>query len=157
MALRDIVLHPDPRLAQRCAPVAEFDDDLAEFVSDLFDTMYAAPGRGLAAPQVGVLSRVFVMDATWKDAADDGTGQPIALINPRITWSSSDLAVLEEGCLSIPDTPRRVARPDKVRAVWQDLRGDWMEAGFDGFAAAVVQHELDHLDGRLILDHPEVA
>ncbi|WP_147126330.1 peptide deformylase [Shimia ponticola] len=153
MALREIVLHPDPRLAERCAPVTEFGPDLATLVEDMFETMYDAPGRGLAAPQVGVLSRVFVMDATWKD----GPGEPIALINPRITWASQDMAVLEEGCLSIPDTPRHVARPDKVRVVWQDLSGDWHEAGFDGFAAAVVQHESDHLDGRLILDHPEAA
>lgn len=133
--------------------MTEFDADLSALVDDMFDTMYDAPGRGLAAPQIGVLSRVFVMDATWKD----GPGEPIALINPRITWASQNMAVLEEGCLSIPDTPRNVARPDKVRVVWQDVKGDWHEAGFDGFAAAVVQHEADHLDGRLILDHPEAA
>jgi len=153
MALRDIVLYPDPRLAERCAPVTDFGPDLSALVEDMFETMYDAPGRGLAAPQIGVLSRVFVMDPTWKD----GPGDPLALINPRITWVSESLEVLEEGCLSIPDVPRRVARPDKIRAVWQDLQGDWHEAGFEGFAAAVVQHEADHLDGRLILDHPEAA
>ena len=153
MALRDIVLYPDTRLSEACAPVTRFDGALATLIEDMFDTMYDAPGRGLAAPQIGEMSRLFVMDATWKD----GPGTPVALINPRITWRSSDMAVLEEGCLSIPDIPRRVARPDTGRAVWQDVKGDWHEAGFDGFEAAVVQHEADHLDGMLILDHPEAA
>ena len=151
MALLDIVIYPDPRLAEVCAPVMRFDAGLTDLVEDMFETMYDAPGRGLAAPQVGVLSRLFVMDATWKD----GPGTPMALINPKITWRGPEMATLEEGCLSIPDTPRRVARPSKVRAAWQDVQGDWHEAGFDGFAAAVVQHEFDHLEGRVIMDHPE--
>lgn len=151
MTVQAIRLVPDPVLTQIAAPVTLFDQDLADLVEDLFDTMYNAPGRGVAAPQIGVSKRVFVMDPSWKD----GDRTPLALINPKITWKSADTAVLEEGCLSLPDQPRRVARPAKVRAVWQDVSGDWHEDGFDGFAATVLQHEYDHLDGRLILDHPE--
>jgi len=151
MALRSIVVHPDPRLAQICAPVTAFDAGLDDLISDMFDTMYAAPGRGLAAPQVGVMSRLFVMDATWKD----GAGTPLVMVNPKVTARSENLAVLEEGCLSIPDTPRTIARPDWVAVSWQDAKGQAHTGKFDGFKAACIQHEADHLDGRLILDHPE--
>lgn len=153
MALRSILFHPDPRLAQVCAPVTVFDAELADLIADMFDTMYAAYGRGLAAPQVGVLQRLFVMDATWKN----GAGDPTVMVNPVITGASDVFSTLEEGCLSIPDTPRRVARPDWVAVAWQDAAGEHHAGRFDGFEAACIQHEADHLDGRLILDHPEAA
>ncbi|MEM1236045.1 MAG: peptide deformylase [Pseudomonadota bacterium] len=151
MAVRPLVFHPDPLLGEVSAPVGAFDAALRGLVQDMFDTMYAAPGRGLAAVQVGVLTRVFVMDATWKE----GERTPMVFVNPAITDHGLDLAVNEEGCLSIPDVPRRVARPAEVTLRWQDLDGAAYERAFTGFEAACVQHEFDHLDGRTILDHPE--
>jgi len=128
------------------------DDPLRALIADMFETMYDAPGRGLAAPQVGVLSRVFVMDATWKS----GARTPLTFINPEILWASPETQVNEEGCLSIPDTPRRVARPARVEVMWLDADGAQKRGAFEGFEAACICHEMDHLDGVLILDH-EVA
>ncbi len=145
--LREIVLYPDPRLAEICAPVLEVDQDL---IRDMFATMYAAPGRGLAAPQVGVMHRVFVMDASWKE----GAPTPMAFVNPELL-SAEGAQVNEEGCLSIPDTPRRVERPAKIEVMWLDQTGAQKRGAFEGFEAACIAHEMDHLDGRLILDHPE--
>ena len=149
--MRPLVLHPDPLLAQVSEPVGAFDAGLRALVGDMFETMYGATGRGLAAVQVGVLARVFVMDATWKE----GEKTPLVFINPVMVDHGLELEVREEGCLSIPDVPRRVARPSEVFMRWQDLSGADHERRFSGFEAACVQHELDHLDGRTILDHPE--
>ncbi|MEO0676383.1 MAG: peptide deformylase [Pseudomonadota bacterium] len=149
--IRPLVLHPGPRLSEVSATVDAFDEDLAALVRDLFDTMYDAPGRGLAAIQIGVAARVFVMDAGWKD----GAPSPITFVNPVITDHGTELAVQEEGCLSIPNTPRRVARPAQVTLRWQDIHGAPQERTFTGFEAACVQHEFDHLEGVTILDHPE--
>ena len=110
--------------------------------------MYAAPGRGLAAPQVGVPIRLFVMDPTWRD----GVAAPLALADPRLLWASEETATLEEGCLSIPGRTFAVTRPARVRLAWRDLDGRGREGAFEGFAAAAVQHELDHLDGVLVTD-----
>ena len=151
MALQPLVLHPDPLLAEVSEPVALFDGSLRSLIGDMFETMYAAPGRGLAAVQVGVLARVFVMDATWKE----GEKSPLVFINPVMVDHGLELEVREEGCLSIPDVPRRVARPSEVVLRWQDVTAAVHEQRFTGFEAACVQHELDHLDGRTILDHPE--
>lgn len=151
--IRPIILHPNALLGQLSAPVLAVDDALRGLIGDMFDTMYDAAGRGLAAPQVGIMSRVFVMDATWKA----GAPTPMAFVNPHILSASRDLQVNEEGCLSIPDTPRRVARPAQIELLWLDKTGAQRRGAFDGFEAACICHEHDHLDGILILDHEEAA
>ena len=151
MAILPIVIHPDDRLRQICAPVTVFDGALARLVSDMFDTMYEAPGRGLAAPQVGVLQRLFVFDSDWKDAE---TRNPRVMVNPEVLWTSEETQDYTEGCLSIPDTPCRLSRPARITLRGQDLAGQTFEDTFDGITAVVVQHEFDHLDGVLIIDRP---
>ncbi len=151
MADLSIRLVPDPVLRAVCAPVDVFDTDLVTLTDAMLQVMYDAPGRGLAAPQVGITQRIFVMDPTWKD----GVPAPQVFINPALTNCSDDVAVLEEGCLSIPDRTIRVARPAQVALQWQDVSGAPHTGTFTGFAAACVQHELDHLDGRLCTDYPE--
>ncbi|MCK0169369.1 peptide deformylase [Jannaschia sp. S6380] len=146
--IRDIVFHPDPFLRTPCRPITENPTALAR---DLLDTMYAAPGRGLAAPQIGVDARIFVTDVGWKDGVPD----PRVFVNPEIV-ASEGRQVNTEGCLSIPDTPRRIARPAAVTLAFDGALSRREEV-FEGFAAACICHELDHLDGVLILDHPEVA
>jgi len=150
MALLPILLHPDPRLSQPCDPVGEPDDAIRQLAADMLETMYHATGRGLAAPQVGVMLRLFVMDLEWKH----GFPAPQVIIDPVIELASDDLAVHTERCLSIPDQPRAVSRPAEVRMRWTLPSGQVRSSVFTGFAAVCVQHELDHLDGRLILDHP---
>lgn len=149
MVVRSILTVPHAALRARCAPVVEFDSDLSTLVDDMFETMYAAPGRGLAASQIGVLHRVFVMDSTWKT----GERTPRVFINPEIKSRSEEKAVLEEGCLSIPDRLIEVSRPAQVELTWQDLQGNAQTGWFDGFEAACVQHERDHLDGILCTDY----
>ncbi len=153
MSLREIVRWPDPSLATPCREVSEISDEIIELAQDMLETMYAAPGRGLAAPQVGVLSRVFVVDTEWKDAAP----APKIFINPEIVARSATQAVQAEGCLSIPGVTVDVARPDSVVMRWTDLDGEPQEEAFSGFAAACVQHELDHLDGIVTLDHLDAS
>ena len=152
MAVRPIVLLGDPMLRARAAVVTAFDSGLKNLAADLLDTMYAAPGRGLAAPQVGVSQRLFVMDIGWKD----GPPNPQVFVNPRITDASDVMVPFTEGCLSIPGQTSRVARPDRVELHWQDLDGAAHVGWFDGFAAVCVQHERDHLDGILCIDLPVV-
>ena len=142
---------PDPVLRAQSAPVTDFDTGLADMAAGMLDAMYAARGRGLAAPQVGVTQRIFVMDTTWKN----GAPAPQVFVNPVMVACSDDVAVLQEGCLSIPDRTARVARPAQVTLRWQALDGSSHDAVFTGFAAACVQHELDHLDGILCTDYPE--
>ncbi len=142
---------PDPVLRAVCAPVTVFDAKLAAIAKDMLEVMYAAPGRGLAAPQVGITQRVFVMDATWKD----GTPDPQVFVNAEMVECSEEIVVMAEGCLSIPDRTSRVARPAQVTLRWQDLDGAPQTGTFTGFAAACVQHERDHLDGILCTDYPE--
>ncbi len=146
--IRPIVLHPDPVLRVACTPVA---GDATALARDMLDTMYAAPGRGLAAPQVGVTERLFVMDATWKEGVPD----PRVFVNPQIVAREGE-QVNEEGCLSIPGVPWRVARPARVTLVFDGSGGRRSES-FEGFAAACVCHEMDHLDGVLIVDHPDLG
>ena len=142
---------PDPVLRAVCAPVTVFDAELAALAKDMLDVMYAASGRGLAAPQVGITQRMFVMDATWKQGVPD----PQVFVNPELADCSDEVAVLPEGCLSIPDRTSRVARPAQVTLRWQDLDGALQVGTFTGFAAACVQHERDHLDGIFCTDYPE--
>ncbi|MEM8740547.1 MAG: peptide deformylase [Pseudomonadota bacterium] len=148
MALRRILIHPDPRL-KAANPPAEDPTALRGLAEDMLETMYQAPGIGLAAPQIGVATRMFVMDCTEKDAPE----QPMVLINPRITWASETLNSHDEGCLSIPDIYEPVTRPAEVQVAWTDLDGETQEAAFDGLWATCAQHEIDHLDGRLFIDH----
>lgn len=139
---------PDPVLRAVCAPVERFDGRLRDLAAAMLDAMYAAPGRGLAAAQVGEALRLFVMDATWKEGRPD----PRAFANPEIVDASAETATAEEGCLSIPDALATVERPARVRLRWRDLDGAAHEGDFDGFAARCVQHEIDHLDGVLMTD-----
>ena len=150
MSIRPILLHPDPRLKTRCAPVESVTDELRVLARDMLQTMYDAPGIGLAAPQVGVTRQMLVMDCV-KD--EDAPARPMVLINPEITWSSQETAVYEEGCLSIPDHYADVERPAEVRVTWTDLDGAAQEETFDGLWATCVQHEIDHLNGKLFIDH----
>ncbi|MBL4872752.1 MAG: peptide deformylase [Rhodobacteraceae bacterium] len=149
MTLRNILLHPDPRLKKVCEPVADVDAKIRKLASDMLETMYDAPGVGLAGPQVGVMKRIFVIDCAEKDAAAD----PMVLINPQITWVSEGLNTYEEGCLSIPDMYEEVTRPEMVRMSYLDVDGKLHEDEFDELYATAVQHELDHLDGVLFIDH----
>ena len=148
MAVLPILRWPDPRLTTPCDKVV-LDDATRRLAADMFDTMYAAPGRGLAAPQVGALLRLFVMDTTWKD----GTRNPVAMVNPRILWRSEDHATGPEGCLSLPGPLTEISRPREIDITWTDLEGATHQARLTGFAAVCAQHEYDHLDGILTLDH----
>lgn len=154
MTGRAILRHPDTRLRAVAVPVTAFGDALKALAEELVATMYAAPGRGLAATQIGVMQRVFVMDADWKDS---GVRVPRVMVNPRIAAASERVQTLEEGCLSIPGVVVPVCRPAVVTLRWQDLHGEWREQSFDGFSAACVQHERDHLDGVLCIDHLDDA
>jgi len=149
VATRDIRIWPDPCLTQVCTAVAFDDPDLPALIEDLFDTMYAAKGRGLAAPQIGVLQRIFVVDVTWKD----GTPDPRLFINPVVTFASDEACQAEEQCLSIPDVPMTVDRPEQVQLTWYDPKGSAQASSFDGNLARCIQHEFDHLNGRVIFDH----
>ncbi|MBE2274877.1 MAG: peptide deformylase [Rhodobacteraceae bacterium] len=142
-----ILRWPDPVLTAPCAP-ATLSDDLARLAADMLDTMYAAPGRGLAAPQVGRLLRLFVMDAGWPDGRPD----PRVLVNPRILWRGPLRATGPEGCLSIPGPTVLVERATELRLGWTTLDGRAEQETFTGFAAICAQHEYDHLDGILTLD-----
>lgn len=130
-----------------CTPVGDV-SDVAALAGDMLETMYAAPGRGLAAPQIGVLQRLFVMDVDWKDA----DRVPWVFINPEIVEHSEAVEIGTEGCLSIPGVDTVVTRPSWVRLRWTDLAGECQDQRFDGFAARCVQHEMDHLDGLVTFD-----
>jgi peptide deformylase len=151
--IRPIVLVPDPVLRAKAEPVAVFDGGLRDLARDMLETMYEAPGRGLAAPQIGLGLRLFVMDVGWKE----GTSDPQVFVNPEIVGASDEVVMREEGCLSIPGRVSRVTRPVEVRLRWRDLDGAEREGTFDGFAATCVQHEVDHLDGILCTDREEPA
>ncbi len=150
MALLDILIHPDPRLKKVCPPVTVVTDDLRRLADDMLQTMYAAPGIGLAAPQVGVMTRLIVMDCVKEEGAEP---RPMALFNPEVTWASDETNTYEEGCLSIPDQYADVERPAEVRVRWLDRDGKAQEEQFDGLWATCVQHEIDHLNGKLFIDY----
>lgn len=147
--LRPILIHPDPRLRKHAAPVRGVDAGVRQLADDMLATMYDAPGIGLAATQVGVMKQVFVMDCAIKDATPD----PMVFLNPVITWSSEEEIPSEEGCLSIPDIFEDVLRPARVRMRWMDLDGHVREEEFSDRPAVCVQHELDHLRGKLFIDY----
>lgn len=147
MSVLPILIWPDARLAQRCAPVGA--EPLDDLIADMFDTMYGAQGRGLAAPQVGVMKRLFVMDCSWKE----GSKSPMVMINPTIMAAERIPVVVEEGCLSIPGVLVPVERPKAVTVQWTAAEGDIHMADFDGFEARCIQHEFDHLNGTVTFDH----
>lgn len=150
MTLRSILIHPDPRLRKACDLVKEFDEGLAVLARDMLTTMYDAPGIGLAAPQIGVTVRVLVMDCADKDEEEP---KPMVLVNPAISWASEETGVYEEGCLSLPDMYAEVTRPKSVIVRYQDELGHAHERDFDGLWATCVQHEIDHLNGKLFIDY----
>jgi peptide deformylase len=149
MALRDIIILPDKRLRKVSKPVARIDEDIRALVADMFETMYDAPGIGLAAIQLGVPARVVTMDLSRKEDHNE----PTVFINPEIVWSSEERSVYEEGCLSIPDIHEDVERPARVKVRYLDLDGTLMEAEAEGLFATCIQHEVDHLNGVLFIDH----
>lgn len=148
MAILPIIWAPDPVLKTKCKPVEAVDDEVRRLVDDMLATMYAAPGVGLAAPQIGVEKRVIVVDVAGKDEKP----QPIALINPEITWASEDTQVYEEGCLSLPEMYADVERPARVKVRYLDRDGARQEIEGDGLLAVCLQHEIDHIDGVLFFD-----
>ncbi len=149
MAIHDIKIVPDPALRQVCAPVTEVDDTIRRLMDDMLETMYHAPGIGLAAPQIGVAKRVVVMDVSEKDEEP----APLRLINPEILWTSEDLVTAQEGCLSVPEQYAEVTRPADVKIAYLDQTGTRRELQADGILAVCIQHEIDHLDGVLFTDH----
>lgn len=149
MAKREIIIAPDPRLKKACTPVDVVDSEMSALMSDMLETMYAAPGVGLAAPQVGVHKRIIVVDA----ARGDGPPQPHKIANPEIVWSSDEKKTHEEGCLSLPTYYEDVVRPDRIRVRYMDETNTQRELAADGLLSVVIQHEMDHLDGVLFVDH----
>lgn len=150
MTLRPILIHPDPRLKTACAPVPDLSDDLRALADDMLATMYDAPGIGLAAPQIGVMSRVIVMDCVKEEGA---APEPMVMFNPEVVAGSDETNVYEEGCLSIPEQYAEVTRPKMVTVRWMDINGNPQEREFDELWATCVQHEIDHLDGKLFIDY----
>jgi peptide deformylase len=182
MALRDIIILPDKRLRQVSKPVIDFDEELLTLLVDMFETMYHAPGIGLAAIQVGVPRRVVTMDLSKDEEIREHTfnklrakfkrgkiqvgvqhgsiteivtspGEPAVFINPEIISSSEEKSIYEEGCLSIPDIHEDVERPARVKIRYLDLDGKLREAEAEGLFATCIQHEVDHLNGVLFIDH----
>ena len=149
MALREILTVPDPVLKQVSTAVEVVDDELRTLMDDMLETMYAAPGIGLAAVQVGVPKRVIVMDL----AGDEEEPAPRYFVNPEITWSSDEMAVREEGCLSVPEIFDEVERPARVKLRYLDYHGAPVEEDCDGLLSVCIQHEMDHLNGVLFIDH----
>ncbi|KNG94754.1 peptide deformylase [Pseudaestuariivita atlantica] len=150
MSVLPVVMRPDSRLSTPCVAVPE-DADRRGLIADMFDTLYDAQGRGLAAPQVGVLERLFIMDATWKD----GPRNPRVFVNPRIVERAGEPQEGLEACLSIPGLSLSVPRHPRVRLTWRDGEGVAHDAWLTGFEAVCAQHEIDHLDGILITDRAE--
>ena len=149
MALRPILILPDPHLRLVCAPVLSVDDGLRQLMDDMVETMHDAPGIGLAASQIGVMKRLVVIDLAKKDEPP----QPQYFVNPEIVWSSEEKSIYEEGCLSIPEYYEEVERPASVRVRFLDRDGAPQEILAEGLLATAIQHEFDHLDGVLFIDH----
>lgn len=145
-----ILIHPDPRLKKICAPVADSSDELRRLGRDLLETMYAAPGIGLAAPQVSDLRQIIALDC---NKGEEQEPRPLVMLNPRVVARSEELSTYEEGCLSIPDQYADITRPAEVEVEWMDLDGNVRHEAFGGLWATCVQHEIDHLSGRLFIDY----
>jgi peptide deformylase len=149
MAIRPILTAPDPRLKAVSTDVEKVDDEIRKLAADMADSMYAADGIGLAAIQIGIAKRVIVMDLDQKD----GKKNPRTFINPKILWASEEMATFEEGCLSVPEIWDDVERPARIKAEYLDLDGQRVELDADGLLATCLQHEMDHLNGVLFIDH----
>ena len=150
MAIRPILLIPDQRLKTESELVTDITDDIRTLAADMLETMYDAPGIGLAAVQIGVMKRLLVIDVAGKDEPR----APMVVINPEITWESDEeFSIHEEGCLSIPDYYEEVERPAKIRVRYMDLDGKTHEIDAEGILATCLQHEIDHLDGVLFIDY----
>jgi peptide deformylase len=149
MAIRPILIAPDPRLKAVSAPVEKVDAEIRKLAEEMADSMYAADGIGLAAVQIGVPKRIIVMDLDQKDGKKDWR----VFINPKITWASEEMATFEEGCLSVPEIWDDVERPARIKAEYLDLDGKTVEIEADGMLATCLQHEMDHLEGILFIDH----
>lgn len=168
MAIRPILIAPDPRLKAISEPVDRVTDELRALMDDMLETMYDAPGIGLAAIQIGVPKRIIVIDLGKPKTPEDETGgekkkpteaeiiaarRPMYFVNPEITWASDDLVVCEEGCLSVPDLYEEVERPERVTVRYLDYHGKTQEIEAEGMLAVCIQHEMDHLQGILFIDH----
>jgi peptide deformylase len=149
MALLPIITAPDPRLKVKSKRVAKVDAEIRRLMDDMLETMYAAPGIGLAAPQVGVAKRVLVVDT----AREGEKPSPVCLANPEILWASDELASFEEGCLSLPEQYAPVERPVRCRVRFLDRDNELRELEAEGLLATCIQHEIDHLEGTLFVDH----
>ena len=149
MALLPIITAPDPRLKTVASRIDAADDDIRRLMDDMLETMYAAPGVGLAAPQVGISQRVIVVDV----ARTGDAPEPMQMANPEIIEASSERSTVEEGCLSLPEHFAEVKRPERVRIRYLDRENEIRERDMDGFLATCIQHEMDHLDGILFVDH----
>ena len=149
MAIRPILIAPDPRLKAVSTPVETVDTEIRKLAEDMADSMYAAEGIGLAAVQIGVAKRIIVMDLDQKDGKKDWR----VFINPKITWASDEMAVFEEGCLSVPEIWDDVERPARIKAEYLDRDGKKQLLEADGMLATCLQHEMDHLNGVLFIDH----
>ncbi|MBO6754912.1 MAG: peptide deformylase [Roseibium sp.] len=149
MTKRTILTIPDSQLREVCAPVQTVDDGIRALADDMLETMYDAPGIGLAASQVGELKRLFVLDV----APEDAPRNPLVFINPKIVWSSEETSVYQEGCLSIPEYYEDVERPAVVKVQFQNRDGEDQELEANGLLATCIQHELDHLNGTLFIDY----
>lgn len=149
MTRPSIIVAPDPRLKQSAKAVDRVDAEARQLMDDMLEAMHAANGVGLAAPQVGVLKRIIVVDA----AAPDEDPQPYRMANPEILWESNDTICREEGCLSLPEQYAEVTRPERVRVRYLDVENEIRELEADGLLARCIQHEIDHLEGTLFVDH----
>jgi len=157
MSILDIITIPDKILKQRCNPVERVDDDVRVLLDNMLETMYDAPGIGLAAPQVGVLRRIVTIDVSRREEGDESDApiakNPLFMINPEIVWSSDELSLYNEGCLSIPDYYAEIERPAEVIVQFLDRNGKENEIRAGGILATCIQHEVDHLDGILFIDY----
>lgn len=151
MAVLPLVIAPDERLKTKSAPIEKVDDAVRKLAADMLDTMYYERGIGLAAVQVGVMQRMLVADVTWRE--EEGPGEQHVLINPEIVEESEEPHSYKEGCLSFPDQFAEVTRPKTVRVRYLDLNGEQQERTFEGLLATCVQHEIDHLNGIVFVDH----
>ena len=153
MALREIIILPDKQLRLVSKPIEKVTPDIRKLADDMFETMYAAPGIGLAAIQVAQPLRLITMDLAKKNEEGETTPQPRVFINPEILSSSEEKSVYEEGCLSIPEYYEEVERPDRIRLRYRDLEDEVVETEADGILATCIQHEVDHLNGVLFIDY----
>ncbi|HEV2566754.1 MAG TPA: peptide deformylase [Microvirga sp.] len=149
MSIRPLVIIPDSKLRLVSEPIKEITSEIRQLADDMLETMYDAPGVGLAAIQIGVPVRMVTMDVS----KSEDERQPMVLINPEILWASEEKRVYEEGCLSIPEYYEEVERPDRVRFRYMNLQGETIEQDADGLLATCVQHEIDHLNGVLFIDY----